>query len=109
MAGADRMTIEEVVKQVMVREHGDVVRGGVRRSHASIHFGPEGAPRRRAFVLDVVPGLFAPCSDSVVALDSQRKCPLRAPLAASNGDMKKNQNAAYCTRAMTPWKSICLR
>jgi hypothetical protein len=25
MAGADRMTIEEVVKQVMVREHGDVV------------------------------------------------------------------------------------
>jgi hypothetical protein len=26
MAGADRMTIEEVVKQVMVREHGDVLR-----------------------------------------------------------------------------------
>ena len=24
MAGADRMTIEEVVKQVMLREHGDV-------------------------------------------------------------------------------------
>ena len=29
MAGADRMTIEEVVKQVMVREHGDVVRAAV--------------------------------------------------------------------------------
>jgi hypothetical protein len=25
MAGADTMTIEEVVKQVLVREHGDVV------------------------------------------------------------------------------------
>ena len=30
MAGADRMTIEEVVRQVMVREHGDVVRDGAR-------------------------------------------------------------------------------
>jgi transposase-like protein len=29
MAGADRMTVEEVVKQVMVREHGDVLRGAV--------------------------------------------------------------------------------
>src|SRR5687767_15444673 len=29
MAGADRMTIEEVVKGVMVREHGDVVRAAV--------------------------------------------------------------------------------
>ncbi len=29
MAGADRMTIEEVVKQVMVREHGDVLRAAV--------------------------------------------------------------------------------
>jgi len=29
MAGADRMTIEEVVRQVMVREHGDVVRAAV--------------------------------------------------------------------------------
>jgi putative transposase len=29
MAGADRMTIEEVVKQVMVHEHGDVVRAAV--------------------------------------------------------------------------------
>jgi putative transposase len=29
MAGADRMTIEEVVKQVMVREHGDVVRAAL--------------------------------------------------------------------------------
>jgi putative transposase len=26
MAGADRMTIEEVVKEVMVREHSDVLR-----------------------------------------------------------------------------------
>ena len=29
MAGADRMTIEEVVKDVMVREHGDVLRAAV--------------------------------------------------------------------------------
>jgi putative transposase len=29
MAGADRMTIEEVVRQVMVREHGDVVRAAL--------------------------------------------------------------------------------
>jgi putative transposase len=29
MAGADRMTIEEVVKQVLVREHGDLVRGAL--------------------------------------------------------------------------------
>jgi transposase-like protein len=29
MAGADRMTIEEVVKGVMVREHGDVVRAAL--------------------------------------------------------------------------------
>src|SRR5919106_892982 len=29
MAGADRMTIEEVVEQVMVREHGDVVRAAL--------------------------------------------------------------------------------
>ena len=29
MAGADRMTIEEVVKQVLVREHGDVLRAAV--------------------------------------------------------------------------------
>jgi putative transposase len=29
MAGADRMTIEEVVKDVLVREHGDVVRAAV--------------------------------------------------------------------------------
>jgi putative transposase len=29
MAGADRMTIEEVVKQVMVHEHGDVVRAAL--------------------------------------------------------------------------------
>jgi putative transposase len=29
MAGADRMTIEEVVRQVMVKEHGDVVRAAV--------------------------------------------------------------------------------
>jgi putative transposase len=29
MAGADRMTIEEVVRDVMVREHGDVVRAAV--------------------------------------------------------------------------------
>jgi putative transposase len=29
MAGADRMTIEEVVKQVMVREHGDVVQAAL--------------------------------------------------------------------------------
>ena len=29
MAGADRMTIEEVVKQVMVKEHGDVLRAAV--------------------------------------------------------------------------------
>src|SRR4051794_14104802 len=29
MAGADRMTIEEVVKQVMVHEHGDVLRAAV--------------------------------------------------------------------------------
>jgi putative transposase len=29
MAGADRMTIEEVVKDVMVREHGDVVRAAL--------------------------------------------------------------------------------
>jgi putative transposase len=29
MAGADRMTVEEVVKQVMVREHGDVVRAAL--------------------------------------------------------------------------------
>ena len=29
MAGADRMTIEEVVRQVMVQEHGDVVRAAV--------------------------------------------------------------------------------
>jgi hypothetical protein len=28
-AGADRMTIEQVVKQVMVREHGDVVRAAL--------------------------------------------------------------------------------
>ena len=28
MAGADRMTIEEVVRDVLVREHGDVVRVG---------------------------------------------------------------------------------
>jgi hypothetical protein len=32
MAGADRMTIEEVVKQVMVREHGDVVRAALEAS-----------------------------------------------------------------------------
>ena len=29
MAGADRMTIEEVVRQVMVREHGDVLRAAL--------------------------------------------------------------------------------
>ena len=29
MAGADRMTIEEVVKDVMVREHGDFLRAAV--------------------------------------------------------------------------------
>src|SRR3954451_3497058 len=29
MAGADRMTIEEVVKDVLVREHGDVLRAAV--------------------------------------------------------------------------------
>jgi putative transposase len=29
MAGADRMTIEEVVRDVMVREHGDVVRAAL--------------------------------------------------------------------------------
>jgi putative transposase len=29
MAGVDRMTIEEVVKQVMVQEHGDVVRAAL--------------------------------------------------------------------------------
>ena len=29
MAGADRMTIEEVVKQAMVKEHGDVLRAAV--------------------------------------------------------------------------------
>src|SRR5829696_4839477 len=29
MAGADRMTIEEVVKGVMVQEHGDLVRAAV--------------------------------------------------------------------------------
>src|SRR4051812_3216465 len=29
MAGADRMTIEEVVGQVMVREHGDVLRAAL--------------------------------------------------------------------------------
>jgi putative transposase len=29
MAGADRMTIEEVVRQVMVQEHGDVLRAAV--------------------------------------------------------------------------------
>jgi hypothetical protein len=29
MAGADRMTVEEVVKQVMVRERGDVLRAAV--------------------------------------------------------------------------------
>jgi transposase-like protein len=29
MAGADRMTIEEVVKQVLVREHGDLVRAAL--------------------------------------------------------------------------------
>src|SRR3954453_4874938 len=29
MAGADRMTIEEVVKQVMVREHGDALRAAL--------------------------------------------------------------------------------
>jgi hypothetical protein len=31
MAGADRMTIEEVVKDVMVREHGDVIREAAER------------------------------------------------------------------------------
>ena len=29
MAGADRMTIEEVVKQVLREEHGDVIREAV--------------------------------------------------------------------------------
>jgi hypothetical protein len=29
MAGADRMTIEEVVRDVLVREHGDVVRAAL--------------------------------------------------------------------------------
>jgi hypothetical protein len=29
MAGADRMTIEEVVKQVLVEEHGDLVRAAL--------------------------------------------------------------------------------
>ena len=29
MAGADRMTIEEVVKQVLLDEHGDVMRAAV--------------------------------------------------------------------------------
>ena len=29
MAGADRMTMEEVVRQVMEREHGDVVRAAL--------------------------------------------------------------------------------
>ena len=29
MAGADRMTIEEVVKDVMVREHSDLLRAAV--------------------------------------------------------------------------------
>jgi hypothetical protein len=29
MAGADRMTIEEVVRQVMVREHGERTCGAV--------------------------------------------------------------------------------
>jgi hypothetical protein len=31
MAGGDRMTIEEVVRQVLREEHGDVIRESVRR------------------------------------------------------------------------------
>src|SRR3954463_1889499 len=53
MAGADRMTIEEVVKQVMVREHGDVVRaaleavcGQLMESEASELVGAELGERR---------------------------------------------------------------
>ena len=35
MAGADRMTIEEGVKQVMVREQGDVLRAALKAHHAA--------------------------------------------------------------------------
>ncbi len=34
MAGADRMTIEEVVRKVLLGEHADVVREGHRRGEA---------------------------------------------------------------------------
>jgi putative transposase len=36
MAGADRMTIEEVVKDVMVREHGDMLRAAVEAGCAQL-------------------------------------------------------------------------
>ena len=41
MAGAERMTIEEVVRNVLREEHGDVIRESVRRS-------PKSSWRRRS-------------------------------------------------------------
>ena len=34
MAGADRMTIEEVVRRVLLEEHADVIRESVKRRGA---------------------------------------------------------------------------
>ena len=49
MAGRDRMTIEEVVRQVLREEHGDVIRESVRGGRAGAD-GGRGlrADRRRA-------------------------------------------------------------
>jgi hypothetical protein len=48
MAGADRMTIEEVVKDVMVREHGDVLRAAVEAVCAEPSAKPRTAPSAMA-------------------------------------------------------------
>ena len=45
MAGDDRMTIEEVVREVMVREHGDVLRAAVEAVCVQLM---EGGSRRRS-------------------------------------------------------------
>ncbi len=67
MAGADRMTIEEVVKQVMVREHGDVVRAALEAVCAELM---EGEVVRHEALLDRAGWETSPlgCRSSLVKL-----------------------------------------
>jgi len=69
MAGADRMTIEEVVWQVKVREHGDVLRAAVEAVCAQLMGG------------EVSELIDAPGRDAtdIGLLDHAQQRPLRAP------------------------------